>query len=30
VKFLREQNMVKSSDEFKNGGIPMHYGMQMI
>jgi len=29
MKFLREQDMVKSSDEFKNGCIPMQCGAQM-
>ena len=30
MKFLREQDMVKNSDDFKNGCILMHCGAQMI
>jgi len=30
MKFLCEQDMVKASDEFKNGWIPMYCGMRMV
>jgi len=30
MKFLREQDMVQSSDEFENGCIPMHCGERLI
>jgi len=26
MNFLREQDKVTRSDEFENGGIPMHWG----
>jgi len=30
MKFLLEQYMVKSWDEFENGCIPMHYGAWVV
>jgi len=30
MKFLREQDMVKGSDKFENGCIPMHCGARVV
>jgi len=30
MKFSWEQDMVKNSDEFENGGIPMHCGALVV